>query len=97
MDRPRHITLEDIARQLGLSKVLSPKPCAITGISAATKARIRQVAAELGYTPNFIARNLSSRRSQTIGLLVPKSPTLFLPTPSKRSMNAPLPTATKSS
>ncbi|HOX87169.1 MAG TPA: LacI family DNA-binding transcriptional regulator [bacterium] len=73
MDRPRHITLEDIARQLGLSKVAVSKALRDhPDISAATKARIRQVAAELGYTPNFIARNLSSRRSQTIGLLVPK-------------------------
>jgi LacI family transcriptional regulator len=34
--------------------------------------RVREVAAKLNYTPNIIARSLSSRRSHMIGLVVPK-------------------------
>lgn len=34
--------------------------------------KIKKVAGELGYYPNFIARNLSSQRSNTIGVIVPK-------------------------
>ena len=41
-------------------------------ISPATKAEIQRVAKKLGYTPNLIARKLSSRNKRTIGLLVPK-------------------------
>ncbi|MBN1543813.1 LacI family DNA-binding transcriptional regulator [candidate division KSB1 bacterium] len=69
----RHITLADIARRLGISKTAVSKALRDhPDIGAQTKARVRQIAAELGYTPNFIARNLSSRRSHTIGLVVPK-------------------------
>jgi LacI family transcriptional regulator len=34
--------------------------------------RVRQVAAQLGYIPNIMARSLASRRSGMIGLIVPK-------------------------
>ena len=73
MKRSSHITLEDIARRLKVSRVTVSK--ALRGhpdISEETTKRVKKVASELGYTPNIIARNLSSRRSNMIGLVVPK-------------------------
>jgi LacI family transcriptional regulator len=51
-----------------VSKALRNHP----DISPETEKRIRKIAKELGYTPNLLARNLSSRRSHMIGLVVPK-------------------------
>lgn len=65
--------MSDIARQLNVSKVTVSK--ALRGhpdISRETTKLVKKVAEELGYTPNFAARNLSSRKSNTIGLVVPK-------------------------
>lgn len=41
-------------------------------ISPMTKAKIQKVAKRMGYTPNLIARKLSSRKKRTIGLVIPK-------------------------
>lgn len=67
------VTLEDIASKLGVSKVTVSK--ALRGhpdISTETVRKIKEVARELGYYPNFMARNLSSQKSNTIGVIVPK-------------------------
>jgi LacI family transcriptional regulator len=73
MKKNAHITLEDIAKRLKVSRVTVSK--ALRGhpdISEATVRRVHKVASELGYSPNLIARNLSSRRSNMLGLVVPK-------------------------
>ena len=73
MIKSSQITLADIARKLKVSKVTISKALRDhPDISAATKERVRETAKELGYFPNFFARNLSSKKSGTIGLLVPK-------------------------
>ncbi|MBN1153903.1 LacI family DNA-binding transcriptional regulator [candidate division KSB1 bacterium] len=69
----KQTTLADIARRLNLSKVSVSKALRDhPDIAEQTKLRVKQVAAEMGYTPNFYARNLSSNKSNTIGLVVPK-------------------------
>jgi LacI family transcriptional regulator len=73
MKRHSHITLDDIAKRLGVSRVTVSK--ALRGhpdISEETARRVRKVADDVGYSPNIIARSLSSRRSNMIGLVVPK-------------------------
>lgn len=73
MRKRSHTTLEDIARKLGVSRVTVSK--ALRGhpdISSETTKKVRKIATELGYTPNIMARSLSSRRSHMIGLVVPK-------------------------
>ena len=73
MKRVSHITLEDIARQLDVSRVTVSK--ALRGhpdISSEMTKRVRKAADDLGYSPNIIARSLSARRSNMIGLVVPK-------------------------
>lgn len=72
------VKLEDLAKQLNVSKVTISK--ALRGhpdISHSTTAKVKALAEELGYMPNIMARNLSSRRSNTIGLVVPKIAHVF--------------------
>jgi LacI family transcriptional regulator len=71
--RTPHVTLDDIAQKLKVSRVTVSK--ALRGhsdISEETSKRVHKVAKELGYSPNYMARNLSARRSHMIGLVVPK-------------------------
>lgn len=65
-------TIRDIAKRLGLSsatvsRALNDHP----RISQATKDRVRMAAAEMEYVPNALARSLSARSTQTIGILIP--------------------------
>lgn len=67
------VTLNDIAEKLKvsivtISKALRDHP----DISLETKKLVQQTADQMGYTPNFMARNLSSKKSNTIGVVVPK-------------------------
>ena len=72
MTRRPHTTLADIAKRLGVSRVTVSKALrSHSDISAEMTKKIRKVANDLGYTPNIMARNLSSRRSHMIGLVVP--------------------------
>ncbi len=67
------VTLDDIAAKLDVSKVTVSKALRDhPDISSETAKKIKKLARELGYSPNYIARNLSSKRSNTIGVVVPK-------------------------
>lgn len=69
----RSIRLSDIAQKLNVSTVTISKALRDhPDISSETKKMVSYTAAEMGYTPNFLARNLSSRNSNTIGIVVPK-------------------------
>lgn len=73
MKRNSHVTLADIAKKLKVSQVTVSK--ALRGhpdISFEMTKRVKKVAQELGYSANFMARNLSARRSNMLGLVVPK-------------------------
>ncbi len=68
----KRITIKDIAKALNtnsstVSRALNDSPL----ISDQTKALVKQKAAELGYFPNSIARQLREGRSRTIGMVVP--------------------------
>jgi len=74
----RPIKLEDLAKKLKVSKVTISK--ALRGhpdISPETTEKVKELAEKLGYTPNVMARNLSARKSNMIGLVVPKIAHLF--------------------
>jgi LacI family transcriptional regulator len=67
-------TLRDVARIAGVhpgtvSRALNPATEAL--VRDETVARVRQVAADLGYRPNPLARGLKTNRSFTVGVLVP--------------------------
>lgn len=65
-------TIKTIAEIAGVSHVAVSRALrGCSDISAETTKRIREIAEEIGYTPNANARNLSSKRSSTIGMIVP--------------------------
>lgn len=72
MTAPKRISLNDMARQLGvsvstISRALSDHP----SISPGLKEKVRQLAKELHYTPNLSAVNLKTGKRNTIGVIVP--------------------------
>ena len=65
-------TIHDVAAQAGVSvatvsRVLNGKQV----VREETKERVERAAESLHYVPNVAARSLSSRRSQTIGIVLP--------------------------
>jgi LacI family transcriptional regulator len=74
----RPATLDDIAQALGISigtvhRALHDNP----GVSALTKARVLQMARNLGYRPNLAARYLSSKKTLRISVNTLKGTTSF--------------------
>lgn len=68
------ITIKDVAKVAKVtpstvSRVIADHP----RISPKTKQRVRKVMEDLGYQPNFKARSLATRSTQTIGLVMPNS------------------------
>ncbi|MGY4767241.1 LacI family DNA-binding transcriptional regulator [Kribbella sp. CWNU-51] len=68
------VTIKEIARRCGVSQgavsyALNNQP----GVSAATRARVLRVAAELEWMPNRAARQLSAARSETFGLVLART------------------------
>jgi LacI family transcriptional regulator len=66
------IRLKDIADDLGVSLMTVSKALrGHTDISDETRERVLRRARELRYQPNWIARSLATRRSYTVGLVIP--------------------------
>ncbi len=67
-----HVTQADIARRLKVTRITVSKALRDhSDISIEMKNRVRQLAAELDYTPNLIAKNLTIKRTFTIGVVIP--------------------------
>lgn len=67
-----NIRQSDIAKELNISRVSVSKALRDhPDISPAMKKKILEVANRLGYVPNLIARQLNSRRTFTLGIVVP--------------------------
>lgn len=79
MKNQKEVTIYDVAQALNISpstvsRGLSDHP----HISKETKKRIASVAAEMGYQHNKFASNLRKRRTETIGVVVPKLNSFFM-------------------
>ena len=65
-------TLEDVARAAGVSTATVSRCLnAPERVVAKTRERVLSVVQELGYAPNFGARALAARRTNTIGAIIP--------------------------
>lgn len=65
-------TLEDVARLSGVSTATVSRCLnAPHRVSEATRNRVNSAVADLGYSPNFGARALAAKRTNTIGAIVP--------------------------
>jgi DNA-binding LacI/PurR family transcriptional regulator len=69
------VTIVDVATRAGVaissvSSALNGRP----GVSEATRERIVQVAAELGFVPSLRGKSLSGRRAFTLGLVLHRDP-----------------------
>lgn len=70
--RKDRCTAEEVARAAGVStmtvsRAMSDQP----GISPETRQRVLRAAEELGYRPSKVARALASRRSSSLGIVIP--------------------------
>ena len=68
--KKKNVTIHDVAALTGVSyqtvsRVINRMP----EVAAATRARVQQVLAEVGFRPNMTARQLASKRSTTVGLV----------------------------
>lgn len=68
----KRYTLDDIARELGVSKTTVSRALSGKGrIGAETQKRIQAFAVEHGYRPNVLAQGLAQNRTYNLGLMMP--------------------------
>ncbi|HEY0972197.1 MAG TPA: LacI family DNA-binding transcriptional regulator [Gemmatimonadales bacterium] len=66
------ITIRDVARKAGVSVATVSRVINDSGpVHEATRRRIQEAARELRYAPNVAARSLATRRTGTLGVLLP--------------------------
>ncbi len=74
-------TINDVAKRAAVSPVTVSRVLnAAPNVNEATRARVHQAIAELGYVPNVAARSLRSRRTRSIALILPDITNPFWPT-----------------
>jgi LacI family transcriptional regulator len=77
-ERTSKITIYDIARSLNLSastvsRALQNNPL----INQETREKVKEAALEMGYVPNWIASSLRKKKSNILGLIVPRTSMYF--------------------
>lgn len=64
------VTLKEVALRAGVSRsAVSRTFTEGASVSAKTRKKVEKAAEELGYSPNFLARSLTTRRTKMIGLV----------------------------
>ncbi len=67
----RGVTLRDVAKAANVSITTASRALAgYPDVSPRTRARVRQIAQQLGYTPDFIAQNLVRREPTLVGVYI---------------------------
>jgi DNA-binding LacI/PurR family transcriptional regulator len=75
-----NVTLKEIAKELGLSTMTVSR--AINkkeNVGEKTRKRVLEKAKSMGYTPNFLAKGLVSKKTFSIGLVIPEISHSFFP------------------
>lgn len=71
-----HVSLKELANHVGLSRAtvsrIVNRSATAHRIAASTQQRVLQAAAALNYKPNVFARGLRSKRSFTVGVIIPE-------------------------
>jgi DNA-binding LacI/PurR family transcriptional regulator len=63
-------TIKDVAKKAGVSiSIVSKAFNNYVDVNEKTRQRIFEIAKELNYTPNIVAKNLSSKKQMTVGLI----------------------------
>lgn len=71
-DSAARVTSHDVAAEAGVSQATVARVfSAPDKVALATRERVREAAARLGYVPNAIARSLKSQRTDIVGAVVP--------------------------
>ncbi len=69
----KNVRLKDIAERLDITKVSVSKALRDhPDISEETRKKVKKMAKKMGYRPNLVARSLTSQKTNTIGVIVPK-------------------------
>lgn len=79
MSQPKEVTIYDIARELNISATTVSR--GLKGhptINKNTRKKIAEKAKEMGYAPNTFAGSLRSKRTNTIGVIVPRLNSYFM-------------------
>jgi LacI family transcriptional regulator len=73
-------TIKDIAKSAGISySAVSRALNGLKGVSEETRQRVKQIAEEMEYTPNAVARGLVQKQTGTLGLIIPDITNPFYP------------------
>ena len=76
MEKKQNLTIDDIARDLGVSKTTISRAISGKGrISPATRARVQEYIQKCNYRPSAAAKGLAESRTYNVALVLPK--TLF--------------------
>ena len=75
------VTIKEVAQRAGVSittvsRVLNEK---LDGVGKETRVKVLQVMKEMNYQPNSIARSMITKRTGTIGLIIPDITNPFFP------------------
>ena len=75
----RHITIKDIAKELGISKSTVSRALSSDSqnVSKETIRKVLETAEKMGYRKNEMAVNLRHRSTKTIGIVLPEAETSF--------------------
>ena len=71
-------TLEDVAKELGVSSMTVSRALNNTGyVNSETKRKIIKTAQEIGYVPNVLARSLKNKTTSNVGLVISNIKNLY--------------------
>ena len=71
-DRSKTVQLEDIARELGISKTTVSRAISGKGrVSSDTREKVFECMRRMNYSPNMMAKSFSEKRTYNIGVVIP--------------------------